>query len=457
MIYNPHNYQSYAINFINKKEIAALLLDMGLGKTSITLTSINDLMFDYFDVSKVLVIAPLRVATTTWPDEIKKWDHLKDLEISVVVGDLKTRKAALAKRADIYIINRENIQWLIEKSGYRFDFDMVIIDELSSFQNWRSKRFQAFMKVRPRIKRIVGLTGTPANQGLMSLFAEYKVLDMGARLGKFIGGYRNEYFVPDKRNGEIIYSYKPRVGADKLIYKKVSDITISMKAEDHLHMPDLVSTEYKVYLDDKEMKVYNELENELTIDFKSGEVTAGSAGVLCGKLSQMANGAIYLDDGSVNEFHQKKLDALEDIIEAANGKPLLVAYWYRHDLDRIKERLNSIKVDFKEIDTDKTIKEWNEGKIPVGLIHPASAGHGLNLQAGGSTLVWFGLTWSLELYQQTVARLYRQGQKDKTVVVIHIITDGTIDENVMRALKTKDMTQRALIDAVKARIGGMKR
>ena len=429
---------------------------MGLGKTSITLTSINDLMFDYFDVSKVLVIAPLRVATSTWPEEIKKWDHLKDLEISVVVGDLKTRKAALAKRADIYIINRENIQWLIEKSGYRFDFDMVIIDELSSFQNWRSKRFQAFMKVRPRIKRIVGLTGTPANQGLMSLFAEYKVLDMGVRLGKFIGGYRNEYFVPDKRNGEIIYSYKPRVGADKLIYKKVSDITISMKAEDHLHMPDLVSTEYKVYLDDKEMKIYNELENELAIDFKSGEVTAGSAGVLCGKLSQMANGAIYLDDGSVNEFHQKKLDALEDIIEASNGKPLLVAYWYRHDLDRIKERLNSIKVDFKEIDTDKTIKEWNEGKISVGLIHPASAGHGLNLQAGGSTLVWFGLTWSLELYQQTVARLYRQGQKDKTVVVIHIITDGTIDENVMRALKNKDMTQKALIDAVKARIGGIK-
>lgn len=456
MIYNPHNYQSYAINFINNKEIAALLLDMGLGKTSITLTSINDLMFDYFDVSKVLVIAPLRVAISTWPEEIKKWDHLKDLEISVVVGDLKTRKAALAKRADIYIINRENIQWLIEKSGYRFDFDMVIIDELSSFKSWKSKRFQSLMKVRPRIKRIVGLTGTPASNGLMDLFAEYKVLDMGVRLGKFIGGYRNEYFVPDKRNGEIIYSYKPRVGADKLIYKKVSDITISMKAEDHLHMPDLVSTEYKVYLDDKEMKIYNELENELAIDFKSGEVTAGSAGVLCGKLSQMANGAIYLDDGSVNEFHKKKLDALEDIIEAANGKPLLVAYWYKHDLDRIEERLNSIKVYFKEIDTDKTIKEWNEGKIPVGLIHPASAGHGLNLQAGGSTLVWFGLTWSLELYQQTVARLYRQGQKDKTVVVIHIITDGTIDENVMRALKNKDMTQRALIDAVKARIGGTK-
>ena len=457
MIYNPHNYQSYAINFINKKEIAALLLDMGLGKTSITLTSINDLMFDYFVVSKVLVIAPLRVAISTWPEEIKKWDHLKDLEISVVVGDLKTRKAALAKRADIYIINRENLQWLIESSGYYFDFDMVIIDELSSFKSWKSKRFQSLMKVRPRIKRIVGLTGTPASNGLMDLFAEYKVLDMGKRLGKFIGGYRNEYFVPDKRNGEIIYSYKPRVGADKLIYKKVSDITISRKAEDHLHMPDLVSTEYKVYLDDKEMKIYNELENELAIDFKSGEVTAGSAGVLCGKLSQMANGAIYLDDGSVNEFHQKKLDALEDIIEAANGKPLLVAYWYKHDLDRIKERLDSIKVDFKEIDTDKTIKEWNEGKIPVGLIHPASAGHGLNLQAGGSTLVWFGLTWSLELYQQTVARLYRQGQKDKTVVVIHIITDGTIDENVMRALKNKDMTQRALIDAVKARIGGMKR
>ena len=456
MIYNPHNYQSYAINFIDNKEIAALLLDMGLGKTSITLTSINDLMFDYFDVSKVLVIAPLRVAISTWPEEIKKWDHLKNLEISVVVGDLKTRKAALAKRADIYIINRENIQWLIEKSGYRFDFDMVIIDELSSFKSWKSKRFQSLMKVRPRIKRIVGLTGTPASNGLMDLFAEYKVLDMGARLGKFIGGYRNEYFVPDKRNGEIIYTYKPRVGADKLIYKKVSDITISMKAEDHLHMPDLVSTEYKVYLDDKEMKIYNELENELAIDFKSGEVTAGSAGVLCGKLSQMANGAIYLDDGVVSEFHQKKLDALEDIIEAANGKSLLIAYWYRHDLDRIKERLNSIKVDFKEIDTDKTIKEWNEGKIPVGLIHPASAGHGLNLQAGGSTLVWFGLTWSLELYQQTVARLYRQGQKDKTVVVIHIITDGTIDENVMRALKNKDMTQRALIDAVKARIGGIK-
>lgn len=456
MIYSPHNYQSHSIEYINRNPIAALFLDMGLGKTSITLTSINDLMFDYFDISKVLIVGPLRVAKNTWPDEIKKWDHLKELRYSVVVGDLKTRKAALKAKADIYIINRENLQWLIESSGYYFDFDMVIIDELSSFKSWKSKRFQSLMKVRPRIKRIVGLTGTPASNGLMDLFAEYKVLDMGKRLGKFITGYRNEYFIPDKRNGEVIFSYKPRVGADKLIYKKVSDITISMKAEDHLDMPDLVSTEYKVYLDDKEMSVYNELENELALDFKSGEVTAGSAGVLCGKLSQMANGAIYLDDGSVNEFHQKKLDALEDIIEAANGKSLLIAYWYRHDLDRIKERLNSIKVDFKEIDTDKTIKEWNEGKIPVGLIHPASAGHGLNLQAGGSTLVWFGLTWSLELYQQTVARLYRQGQKDKTVVVIHIITDGTIDENVMRALKNKDMTQRALIDAVKARIGGTK-
>ena len=447
MKYNPHDYQRYAAEFIIAHPVAALLLDMGLGKTSITLTAINDLLFDSFEIHKVLVVAPLRVARDTWSAEIEKWEHLKNLRYSVVVGMAQERISALLTPADIYIINRENIQWLVEESGLPFDFDMAVIDELSSFKNHQSKRFRAFIKVRPKLKRIVGLTGTPAGNGLMDLFAEFKLLDMGERLGRLIGQYRNAYFQPDKRNGMVIYSYKPLPNAERQIYDKISDITISMKATDHLKMPELVTTEYMVRLSEKEKEKYDRLKKELVLSTEDNEVTAANAASLSNKLSQMANGAVYSDDESIIEIHDRKLDALEDIIESMNGKPLLVAYWFKHDLERIKKRF-----DVREIRSSVDISDWNSGKIPVALIHPASAGHGLNLQSGGSTLVWFGLTWSLELYQQTNARLWRQGQTADTVVIQHIIAKGTIDEQIMKALKTKDTAQAAIIIAVKAEV-----
>ncbi len=369
------------------------------------------------------------------------------MQYSVAVGSESERLSALKAQADIYVINRENVQWLIEKSGIPFDFDMVVVDELSSFKNYQSKRFKALMKARPKVKRMVGLTGTPSSNGLMDLFAEFKLLDMGARLGRFIGQYRTAYFSPDKRNGQIIYSYKPLQGAEQQIYDKISDITISMKSTDHLKMPELISTQLEVALSESEKKKYEELKKDLILQLPDGEITAANAASLTGKLSQMANGAVYSDDESVLEIHQRKLDALEDIIESANGKPVLVAYWYKHDVERIRKRF-----DVREIKTTKDIADWNHGSIPVAVIHPASAGHGLNLQQGGSALVWFGITWSLELYQQTNARLWRQGQSAETVVITHIITKGTIDERIIKALKTKDTSQSALIDAVKANL-----
>lgn len=410
----------------------------------ITLSAISDLLFDSFEVHRVLVIAPLRVARDTWPTEIQKWSHLRSLTYAVAVGTVKERKAAMLQSADITIINRENLQWLIDDSGFPFDFDMVIIDELSSFKNHKAKRFKSLMKVRPYIHRIIGLTGTPSSNGLMDLWAEFKLLDKGQRLGRFITQYRINYFIPDKRNGEIIYSYKPLPYAEDAIYRRISDITISMKSTDHLKMPELISTQYEVALSDAERDRYENLKQELILQLPDGEITAANAAALTGKLSQLANGAIYSDTGEIMEFHDRKLDALEDIIEAANEKPLLVAYWFRHDLARIKNRFN-----VREIKTSRDIADWNAGKIPVAVIHPASAGHGLNLQAGGSTLVWFGLTWSLELYQQTNARLWRQGQQSHTVVIQHIITKGTIDERILKALSKKELTQSALIDAVK--------
>ena len=409
-------------------------------------------MFDYFEVHRILVVAPLRVARNTWSDEIEKWDHLHNLTFAIAVGSEKERLEALRKQADITMINRENLQWLIEKSGQPFEYDMVVIDELSSFKNHQAKRFKALMKVRPEVKRIVGLTGTPSSNGLMDLFAEFKILDMGMRLGRFIGQYRNTYFKPDKMNGPIVYSYKPLPGAEDAIYEKISDITISMKAADHLKMPELVNTKYMVHLSEKEKKKYEDMKAELVLELPEGEITAANAASLSGKLSQMANGAVYADDESILPIHDRKLDALEDIIESANGKPILIAYWFKHDLMRIEQRLTEKKIPFQKLDSDASMKKWNRGELPVALIHPASAGHGLNLQSGGSTIVWFGITWSLELYQQTVARLYRQGQSSGTVTVIHILTEGTVDEKIVKALADKDSTQSALIDAVKAEL-----
>ena len=446
MKYVPHDYQQYATEYIKSHPVAAVLLDMGLGKTAISLTALLDLLFDSFEAHRILVIAPLRVARDTWPAEIEKWDHLSMLTYSVAVVSEKDRKTALMRHADIYIINRENVQWLVEQSGIPFTFDTVIVDELSSFKNHQSKRFKALMKVRPRIKRIVGLTGTPSANGLMDLWAEFKVLDMGQRLGRFIGMYRNNYFRPDKRNGQIIYSYKLLPGADKAIYKQISDITISMKATDHLKMPELVMNTHTVELSDDEREHYDELKQTLVLQLPEKEITVANAAALTGKLLQMANGAIYDDDGDHIHIHDRKLDALEDLIEGANGKPVLVAYWFKHDLERIKSRFK-----VREIKSSSDIREWNAGKIPVAVIHPASAGHGLNLQTGGSTLIWFGLTWSLELYQQTNARLWRQGQQD-TVVIHHIITDDTVDGRVLKALQSKEKIQDSLIAAVKAEL-----
>lgn len=450
MKFIPHAYQSYAIEYIENNPIAAVLLDMGLGKTVITLTALNDLLFDSFEVHRVLIIAPLRVARQTWSDEIAKWDHLSDLRYSIAVGTEKERIEALSAKADLYVINRENVQWLVENT--RFDYDMVVVDELSSFKNHQAKRFRSLMKVRPRVKRIVGLTGTPTANGLMDLWAEFRILDMGERLGRFIGQYRSAYFRPDKMNGQIVYSYKPLPGAEERIYGRISDITISMKAADHLKMPELVSLRYPVRLSDGERKIYDAMREELILQIPGGEITAANAAALSGKLCQLANGAIYDDEGNAKSVHDRKLDALEDIIESMNGKPLLIAYWFRHDLERIEARLHRLHIPFSRLDTETSIRRWNAGEIPVALIHPASAGHGLNLQSGGSTLVWFGLTWSLELYQQTVARLWRQGQSSNTVVIQHIVAEDTIDERILAALRRKDATQAALIEAVKANL-----
>lgn len=444
MKYKPHEYQVYATEYILTHPIAAVLLDMGLGKSVITLSAIFDLTLDSFLVRKVLVIAPLRVARDTWPAEIEKWDHLKGLNYTVAVGTVAQRKRALMKRAQVYIINRENIEWLISRSGISFDFDMVVIDELSSFKSHQAKRFKSLLKVRPKVKRIVGLTGTPSSNGLMDLWAEYRLLDMGQRLGRFIGRYREDYFVPDKRNQQVIFSYKPKPGAEEAIYRLISDITISMKGSDYLKLPELVINEVPVKLSEKEMKTLDTMKRDFITTVKGEEITAANAAALSGKLLQMANGAVYDDQGVVIHIHDRKLDALEDLIEAANGKPVLIAYWFKHDLSRIQKRF-----EVEVLSTRDSIKRWNDGKIPIAVIHPASAGHGLNLQAGGSTLVWFGLTWSLELYQQTNARLWRQGQNE-TVVIHHLIAKGTIDERVMKALNDKNNTQAALIDAVKA-------
>ena len=442
--YKAHDYQNYATEFILEHPVSAVFLEMGLGKSVITLTALFELCLDRFLIRKVLVIAPLRVARDTWPSEIRKWDHLKGLTYSVVVGTESERKSALLQRASVYIINRENLDWLVNKSGYLFDFDMVVIDELSSFKSWKAKRFKSLLQVRPTVKRIVGLTGTPSSNGLLDLWAEFRVLDLGNRLGRYISHYRQTYFMPDKRNAQIVFSYKPLPGAEERIYERISDITISMKSCDFLNLPKCVINEVPVYMDRLELEIYEKFRTEMVAKVKGKEIDAANAAVLSGKLLQMANGAVYDEEKNTAHIHDRKLEALEDLIEGANGKPVLVAYWYQHDADRIKDRIA-----VREIRTSKDIEEWNSGRIAVAIIHPASAGHGLNLQAGGSTLIWFSLTWSLELYQQTNARLWRQGQKE-TVVIHHIIAKGTIDEDVMAVLHRKDRIQTALIDAVKA-------
>ena len=450
MKYNPHDYQSFATDFILSHPISAILLQMGLGKSVITLTAIKQLI-EGGEVKNVLVIAPLRVARDTWPEELRKWDHLRDLTFSVAVGSAEERRKALRRDTMIHIINRENVPWLIGQSDIPFCWDMMVIDELSSFKNWQARRFRALMKARPYVKRIVGLTGTPAPNGYMDLFAEYRLLDMGERLGRFIGRYREAYFVPDRWGNGQVFSWKLRPGAKEEIERKISDITVSMKSVDYLKMPDCVMNEVPVYMDEGEQAQYETLKEELFLRVRNNSeliIDAKNASVLCGKLAQMANGAVYADDGMVAHIHDRKLDALEDLIESANGNPLLLAYWFQHDIQRIRERFPQVRL----LKTAEDMRDWNAGKIPLAAIHPTSAGHGLNLQAGGNQLIWFGLTWSLELYQQTNARLWRQGQQAETVVIHHIVAVDTIDEQILQALKGKDQSQESLINAVKAQI-----
>ena len=446
-IYNPHEYQTHCTQFILENTSAGLFLDMGLGKSVITLTALVDLLHDRFEVSKVLVIAPLRVAGTTWLDEVRKWDHLQNLTLSKVLGSAKERTMALYKKADIYTINRENVPWLVDFYKNDWPFDMVIIDELSSFKSPSAKRFKALKKVRHKIKRIVGLTGTPAPNGLLDIWSQIYLLDGGERLGRTFSGYRGRYFHPQKYiNGGIPTDYALNDDAEDKIYDRISDICISMKALEYLKMPEIIFNKIEVALSEKEMSLYRKLERDLLLPLEESDVDAANAAVLSNKLLQMSGGAVYDEYGDVQHIHDRKLEALEDLIEAANGKPVLIYYGFRHEKDRIKKCFEA-----EEINTSGDIAKWNKGDMAIALCHPASAGHGLNLQSGGCTIIWFGVTWSLELYQQANARLWRQGQK-QTVIINHILTRQTIDERVMLALDNKDTGQKALIEAVKARM-----
>lgn len=447
------NYQRYAIERILEQSACGLFLDMGLGKTAITLTAIAELMHDRFEIARCLVIAPLRVARDVWPAEIKKWEHLQGLKMVLVLGDVRSRLAALEKPADIYVINRENVPWLVRKCGKRWPFDMVVVDELSSFKDRGAVRFRALKKVRPQIKRIIGLTGTPAPNGLIDLWPQIYLLDQGERLGPTISGYRNRYFTPGRSDParHIVYEWRLKPGAEQHIYKKIADICISMRAEDWVEVPNLLEPPpVRVELPPEAWGRYKQLEREYLLPFADTYVTADTAAVLSNKLQQLANGAVYDENGKVQWVHDAKLDALSALIEEAAGRPLMVVYTYRHDLERLKQRFSYAET----LDAPHAVQRWNEGRIPVLLIHPASAGHGLNLQYGGNIMIWFGLTWSLELYQQTIARLHRSGQREK-VVLYHLVAAGTIDEDIMRRLAKKEAGQNDLLQAIKARIGSI--
>lgn len=449
MLFKPHAYQTYAINHVMENKASGLLLDMGLGKTIATLTAITDLLHDSFEVYKVLVIAPKRVAEDTWSRETEKWEHTKYLKVSKVLGPVKDRLAALDAKADIYVINRENCDWLVQHYGKDWPFDMVVIDELSSFKSPAAKRFKQLRKVRPLIDRIVGLTGTPAPNSLIDLWPQLYLLDRGERLGKTLTSYRNEYFNPGRRDPSkfIVYSWEPKTGAEDIIHEKIGDICISMKAKDYLDLPERIDNVIAVQLDEKEKAVYKRLERDKILEFEEQDVIANSAAGLMGKLLQLSNGEVYDDEGNTVHIHDRKLDALEDIVEAAQGQPILLFYSFKHDRDRIRKRFSQAE----ELDRPDSIERWNRGEIPILIAHPASAGHGLNLQDGGHIIVWFGLTWSLELYQQANARLDRQGQKN-SVIIHHLLVEDSVDEQVLRVLQGKEEGQDALLKAVKARI-----
>lgn len=452
MKFNPWNYQQYSINHIIDHKASGLFLDMGMGKTVSTLTAIDNLIF-LCEVNKVLVIAPLRVAEDTWSTEVDKWDHLKHLKISKILGTKKQREEALNKDADIYVTNRENVDWLVNECFDSWIWDMVVIDELSSFKSSKAIRFRALKKVRPYFKRIVGLTGTPAPNSLIDLWPQIYLLDGGKRLGKTITGFKDRYFNPGRRNGYVVYNWELKEGAEEEIQNKISDICISMKANDYLDLPERMDNKVEISLSKKALETYKKLEKELVIEIEEKDITAANAAVLTNKLLQMANGAIYSESKEVVNIHDEKLEKLEEIIDTSNGKSVLVFYNFKHDYNRISEMLIKKKISHQTLNISEDIKKWNDGEIQVALLHPASAGHGLNLQYGGNIIVWFGLTWSLELYQQANARLHRQGQKE-TVIIHHLIAKGTVDEDVMNALANKEINQNMLLEAVKARLEG---
>lgn len=445
-------YQKYAVERIIENPKIALFLDMGLGKTVTTLTAIEELIYDRFEIARVLVIAPLRVADSVWSTERDQWEHLHDLRVSKVLGSSSKRLRALQEESDIYVVNRENVPWLVEFYGINWPFDMVVIDESSSFKNAQSKRFKALRRVQAKIHRMVELTGTPSPNGLMDLWSQIYLLDKGTRLGSTIGEYRRRWFTPGAGQGHVVYEWIPRENADKEIQKAISDICVSMRTEDYLSLPPVIYNQVKVQLTPEAQRTYKKLERDLVVSLPDTDIEASTAGALSGKLLQMASGAVYDEEGNVREIHDAKLAALEELAETNEHKPVLVFYWFKHDLSRLLNRFPKAR----KLDTADDIKDWNAGKIQMLLVHPASAGHGLNLQYGGSIIVWFSLTWSLELYQQANKRLHRSGQKN-TVIIHHLIAEGTIDTEVMKALSEKKAGQDAMLEALKAKILEYKR
>jgi len=449
MIYEPYVYQQFGMDHVLDNKFCGLLLEMSLGKTVITLSAIEHLMNKELEVEKVLVIAPKRVAEIVWMDEQQKWDHLHHLKLSVVAGSEKQRLAALKKKADIYLIGRDNVAWLVRHYMTKFPFDMVVIDESSSFKSPKAIRFKALRMVRPRISRLVILTGTPAPNGLMDLWPQMYLVDQGERLGKHIGDYRAEYFKPGKRNAQVVFNYEPTKNAEERIYKRISDVCVSMKTRDYIQIPEMKVNDIKVVLDSAEQQKYDDFERDQILKLiDDHEISALNAAALTTKLLQYANGAIYDENRLVHEVHTRKLDALEELIEAAQHKPMLVAYSYKHDIDRILRRFKFAR----ELKTKEDIEKWNKKQIEVAVVHPASMGHGLNLQSGGSIVTWFGLTWSLELYDQLNARVHRQGQTDDFVLINRIICSKTMDQDVTSAIQRKAKGQNALMEAIKARI-----
>jgi SNF2 family DNA or RNA helicase len=439
-----HGYQEYCVGYIKQHPYCALLLDMGLGKTLVTLTAVSDMLITGDITGRVLVVAPLPVARSVWAAEIDKWDHLKRLTCSLVLGTAAERTDALRRKAHIYAVNRENVPWLVETLGRRWPFGTVIVDELSSFKSPQAKRFKALRAVRPFVERLIGLTGTPAPNGLTDLWSQIYLLDQGERLERYVTRYRQKYFYPARQNGNVVYTWGLRDGAEEAIHRRIGDIVVSMRAKDHLQLPPRTDSVCRVELDDEDMRAYKRLERKAVADIAGDAITAANAAVLTGKLLQLASGAAYGEDGAAVELHSAKIDALKGLVEDAQGEPLIVFYGYRHERARLKEALpQAVVFDAKA----GHVEAWNRGEIPVLLLHPASAGHGLNLQQGGHIAVWYSLTWSLELYQQANARIDRQGQ-ERPVIIQRIVADGTVDETVLSVLESKASLQDALIKAL---------